>query len=106
MMSFLVGIFGAFFPVIFVIVFVIITGIHNARKRAKQNKSVYQPPLPLQTQTSDGHTLPKSKDVTCETEYGHDHGPQAARYIVHDDPEKGYVVLNGVKRRLEDCKYL
>ena len=26
--------------------------------------------------------------------------------IQHEIPEAGYVVLNGIKRRLEDCKYL
>ena len=25
------------------------------------------------------------------------------RYIVHDEPEEGYVILNGVKRKLTDC---
>ena len=24
----------------------------------------------------------------------------------HDSPEAGYVILNGIKRKLEDCKYL
>ena len=26
--------------------------------------------------------------------------------VVHDEPEQGYVILNGVKRRIEDCKDL
>ncbi len=26
--------------------------------------------------------------------------------VQHETPEAGYVVLNGVKRKLEDCKYL
>ena len=36
----------------------------------------------------------------------HDHDKQSERYIVHDEPEQGYVILNGVKRRIEDCKDL
>ena len=27
-------------------------------------------------------------------------------YVHHDEPEQGYVVLNGIKRKLEDCKNL
>ena len=59
------------------------------------------------TISSDGHVVPAKSDPTCEGEYGHDHGPQRERrYIVHDEPNEGYVVLNGVKRKIEDCKYL
>ena len=36
---------------------------------------------------------------------GHDHH-NIPRYIVHTDAETGYVVLNGVKRKISDCKYL
>ncbi len=69
----------------------------------------------------DGHYIRRENDITCETQYGHYHpGPEefrpdedmpavpgepTPRYIVHDDPEEGYVVLNGIKRKLEDCKY-
>ncbi len=72
------------------------------------------------TVAHDGHVLRRENDITCETQYGHNHprieefnpdgtssslsGP-TPRYIVHDDPEEGYVVLNGIKRKLEDCKY-
>lgn len=60
--------------------------------------------------SSDGHVVQKSQDFTCETNYGHEHdAPQESferRYIVHEDPEEGYVVLNGIKRKLEDCAKL
>ena len=58
--------------------------------------------------SDDGHAVPRSQDLTCETKYGHDHGGIEAqkRYIVHEDPEEGFVVLNGIKRRIKDCKYL
>lgn len=61
---------------------------------------------------SDGHFIPKEKDISCENQYGHVHrkmdmtNVDNARYIVHEDPETGYVILNGVKRRIEDCKNL
>lgn len=32
-----------------------------------------------------------------------DFGP---RYVVTEQPEKGYVILNGVKRKLRDCRNL
>ncbi|MBQ9328341.1 MAG: hypothetical protein IJ225_07375 [Solobacterium sp.] len=64
--------------------------------------------------SSDGHVVSKQEDLTCEGKEGHHHpAPSAedvanygARYIVHNDPETGYVVLNGVKRRISECKDL
>lgn len=53
--------------------------------------------------------LTKRDDITCTTEYGHAHDTTALeqeygkRYIVHNEPETGYVILNGVKRKLKDC---
>ncbi len=59
-------------------------------------------------QSDDGHTVKASQDLTCETKYGHDHGSQTAmkRYIVHEDPPEGYVILNGIKRKISDCRNL
>lgn len=40
-------------------------------------------------------------------EYGENHADIVDDKIVnHPEPEPGYVVLNGIKRRLEDCKWL
>ena len=40
-------------------------------------------------------------------EYGENHADIVDdRVVSHPQPEIGYVVLNGVKRRLEDCKWL
>ncbi len=59
------------------------------------------------TIADDGHVIPFENDITCETAYGHNHAATGERrYIVHEDPPEGYVVLNGIKRRIEDCKYL
>ncbi len=62
------------------------------------------------TISSDGHVVPRNQDLTCENLEGHDHRPlgydQLPRYIVHEDPEQGYIILNGVKRKISDCKYL
>ena len=67
------------------------------------SKRVRRPPM-----SDDGHTMPPAQDLTCETQYGHNHsGPsQNKRYIVHEDPPTGYVILNGVKRKISDCKNL
>ena len=62
---------------------------------------------PAKTVSDDGHRIPRNKDITCNGKYGHDHPEETQpRYIVHEEPEDGYVVLNGVKRKLEDCKHL
>ena len=89
-----------FTPFLFIYVIwflVIIIGIIKASKNKKK------------TISSDGHVVPKKQDLTCETEFEHKH-PQTnefgRRYIVHEEPEEGYVVLNGIKRKISDCKYL
>lgn len=76
---------------------VIITLISNAQKKKKRK-----------TVSSDGHVVPADEDLTCDTKYGHRHVPDqnGRRYIVHEEPEDGWVVLNGVKRRIKDCKDL
>lgn len=64
-------------------------------------------PSVRRTVAHDGHVIPRENDITCETAYGHDHGQsEGRRYIVHEDPPEGFVILNGIKRSLEECKYL
>ena len=66
------------------------------------------------TVAADGHTISRENDITCEGKENHRHPQPSAedianygrRYIVHDDPESGFVVLNGIKRRISDCKDL
>lgn len=66
------------------------------------------------TIAGDGHVIPPKNDITCEGKDGHVHAPLSPseqkdygpRYIVHDDPEEGYVVLNGVMRKISECKDL
>lgn len=39
--------------------------------------------------------------------YEDNHADRVGRKLIkHEDPEEGYVVLNGVKHKIEDCKYL
>ncbi len=49
--------------------------------------------------STDGHVLSREQDITCR-QFGHNH-PEweepAQRYIVHDDIEDGYIILNGKK---------
>ncbi len=59
--------------------------------------------------SSDGHTIPKKDDITCEGRDGHHHVQSkefGSRYIVHNEPNTGYVILNGEMRKIEDCKNL
>ena len=55
--------------------------------------------------SSDGHALSGEQDITCR-QFGHDH-PEweepATRYIVHDDPEEGYIILNGKKMKITEA---
>ena len=88
------------FSVVWVFVFVVI--LISTVRTAKRSRTV---------RSSDGHVIPKGEDLTCETNEGHHHttGSESEfgkRYIVHNEPETGYVVLNGVKRKLTDCKNL
>ncbi len=40
-------------------------------------------------------------------EYEQDHEDRIGKHLVdHPEPEPGYIVLNGIKRKIEDCKYL
>ena len=59
--------------------------------------------FPRPAVSSDGHTIPRSKDITCEGQYGHSHGDTGPRYIVHEEPTTGYCNLNGKIVALKDC---
>lgn len=78
------------------------TSINKSRTKQKDlNKSGSGRTKP--TIAMDGHRIPKAKDVTCEGQYGHDHGNTGPRYIVHEEPTEGYCILNGKKVALKDC---
>ena len=55
--------------------------------------------------TSDGHSLSDEQDITCR-QFGHNHPAweePGMRYIVHDDPEEGFIILNGKKMRVTEA---
>ncbi|MBQ1325147.1 MAG: hypothetical protein IIY52_03930 [Solobacterium sp.] len=62
--------------------------------------------------SSDGHEVPPEEDLTVNTSAGHyahrEHNEDdfGRRYIVHNEPVQGYVILNGIMWKLEDCKDL
>ena len=87
------------FFILFVLVIVFVSIAASSSAALKQHKP---------TVSDDGHRIPKKMDLTCEGEYGHEHSKAESqpRYIVHEEPEDGYVVLNGIKRRIEDCRNL
>lgn len=52
---------------------------------------------------SDGHRVPKDQDISCRR-FGHNHSEfDTPRFIPHEDPEEGYIILNGVKMKLTDA---
>lgn len=81
----------------------IVISISGSKAAASGNK------VKKVTISSDGHRVARSQDLTCTTRYGHKHQETSEfgkRYIVHEEPEIGYVILNGKKRKLTDCKNL
>ncbi|MCR4590419.1 MAG: hypothetical protein K5668_06335 [Lachnospiraceae bacterium] len=105
---------GIIFCFVVVAVILINSSRHNKNRPSRGmhpttiNKSS-APPRPAQayrtkpTVSSDGHRIPHSKDITCEGQYGHDHGNMPPRYIVHEEPTMGYCNLNGKIVALRDC---
>ena len=52
---------------------------------------------------SDGHRVSKDQDISCRR-YGHNHPEfDIPRFIPHEDPEEGYIILNGVKMKLTEA---
>lgn len=65
------------------------------RKRAKD---IGNTPM-----ASDGHRVPEDQDISCR-QYGHEHEEfDAPRFIPHEDPEGGYIVLNGVTMERDEA---
>ena len=90
-------------------------GGKNAAQRNRDSsqgvRSWYKEKLPgsrgakRPSRASDGHFVTGEQDITCR-QFGHDHPDReepAARYIVHDDPEEGYISLNGKKMRITEA---
>lgn len=73
--------------------FVIISMVLSSSEKKKRSKS------PIVEKSHDWH-LPKG-------EYAQNHADRIdSRLVRHPEPEPGYVVLNGVKRKIEDCRNL
>lgn len=100
------------FWIVFILFLAIIfaSAVISAAKGGKNSSAGRKNAYRHRTISSDGHAVAHNEDLTCETRQGHVH-PETLqlekeyghRYIVHDEPEEGYVVLNGVKRKLTDC---
>lgn len=98
-----ISVFSLIFAV-YVAIFVIVS-VAKAKKINSGNTS---------ERSSDGHFVPPDESLTCETNAGHRHPKMSQedindfgkRYIVHNEPETGYVILNGVRRRLDECSKL
>ncbi len=82
------------FMVVLTIVIVILSS-HSTRLTAGMNN----PPSPI---IEKSHTWHEPSG-----EYGENHADIVDNHVVaHPQPEIGYIVLNGIKRKLEDCKWL
>lgn len=84
------------------------------RGLSKENRSWHTEKIPgtanvkKAPRSTDGHILTGIQDITCR-QFGHNH-PEweepTTRYIVHDDIEDGFIILNGKKmHRTEADKY-
>ena len=94
--NFLVVVIPVFFYIVFVIAIISLT---SASKK-KKNRLM---------KSSDGHFVSPEENFTCEAKDNHHHPKSTEfgeRYIVHNEPSLGYVTLNGVLRKIEDCKDL
>ncbi len=59
---------------------------------------------PGATMADDGHRLSGQDDISCR-QYGHIHpeSDDMPRYVPHNDPEDGYIVLNGKMMLLSEA---
>ena len=93
---------------VFIILFFIVLAIASAKIEQEKKKAILQKLSQNSGDalfSSDGCKIPKEQDLTCRR-YGHQHETgydKLPRYIVHEEPTKGYVILNGKKVRLKDC---
>ena len=79
-------------------------GIREFKDAAKQG---------VERIASDGHKINAKDDISC-ARYGHDHsrdmkqeGFPDAQYIVHNEPQEGYINLNGkILKRSEADEYM
>ncbi len=104
--------------ILFYAAIIIVAIVLNAKKKKaknNQNGNPYNRPAPQNrqrkpfiTRSDDGHKVPPAQDLTCEGQFRHRHDfdEVTPRYIVHEKPEQGYVILDGVKRRIKDIKDL
>jgi hypothetical protein len=74
------------------------TGNRSAAAGTNPRRASGKGPLAL-----DGHRVSKDQDISCRR-YGHKHEEfDTPRFIPHEDPEEGYVVLNGVRMKLTEA---
>ena len=95
----------SFFVIMEVLYFVIIVvliaiGVIVGKKRA--GKSLYKPETPARM-----NTMYPSNPPQPLSRRGQSAMPDfLPRYSVAEQPETGYVILNGIKRKLRDCRNL
>ena len=96
------GFADALLPLVFILVIIATIAISvsknpDLKNAIQKNKG---------TMSSDGHIVPADQDLTCENEYGHNHGKSLPeRYVVHEDDDLGdrWIILNGKKISLKEA---
>lgn len=95
--------------ILIAVIISIVSSIHTGRQNAthvtphqayETAKNAYEEShSPIEESSHEGHS-PYGK-------YAQNHEDRIGRTLIsHPEPEPGYVVLNGVKRKIEDCKNL
>ena len=88
--------------------------IRNKKKGKSGWKELFEPSKRgVERVASDGHKISAEDDISC-AKYGHDHSHDAklegfpdAQFIVHDEPQEGYINLNGkILKRSEADEYM
>ncbi len=87
--------------------------IRNKKKGKSGWKELFEPRRGVERVASDGHKISAEDDISC-AKYGHDHSHDAklegfpdAQFIVHDEPQEGYINLNGkILKRSEADEYM
>ena len=98
--------------IVYLIIFAIILRV-SLKKKGQSGKgnagtgrsagNLQRPRRSGPARSTDGHVLRGKNDITCR-QFGHNHPEESEpRFIVHDDPEDGFIILNGVKMRISEA---
>ncbi|MCR4892936.1 MAG: hypothetical protein K5989_12235 [Lachnospiraceae bacterium] len=99
--------FAGIIPIL-VWIFIIAIIIKSGRKVNKNKPGMNTPKRNVPPRSRNGeYNTPRLPEQYNPKRKIHNHpGLDEGGLVVHEEAEEGYVILNGVKRRLKDCKNL